>query len=1144
MGDDFDNWLAGREREEPVDDGCMLRPGQRIDAYRIVRQLGVGGMGQVYEAEHVALGVRRALKVFSTESRHFEFLRKRFVAEGRILAGLQHSRIVRVYNLILDENSGKAYFEMDLVLSPDGEPRTLADELQDGADEEKIVGWFEDICEGLAYIHSRGIVHRDISLDNILIGRDGRAVITDFGIAKIIDDQYRKKIGVTATTVYKDGSEVRIGKERYMAPELKKPNGRASFDTDAWALGVLLFRMLSGSWYDVGTRLEDWHADLKYDWSPIIAQLCNVKPEKRLGKGGVRSLMALLCRKDIAWRLAEDVVHRFVIDKNTGRKTVEIVKARKANGDFTIPAEIDGFSVTSIGELAFADCGKMTSVVIPPGVTSIGAMAFFGCDRINSIVIPAGVTSIGEKAFWGCSRLKSVTIPNSVASIGLGAFEGCDNLRDIAVPQCVCNDSIASIIPSVCRHSTKVIILDGVTSIGASAFSYCRGIKSVVMPDSVTSIGESAFLGCSGMTTVTIGNGVASIEAGAFSYCRGLENVAIPDSVRSVGESAFLGCSSLATVTIGNGVMSIGANAFSGCNELSGVAIPNSVANVGDSAFADCGGLKYVTIGNGVTNIGDGSFSYCRGIKDVVIPDSVTRIGESAFFSCSGLTTATIGNGVKSIGARAFAGCGKLTNVTIPESVMSIGGLAFTDCIGLTSITIPRGVTRIEDGMFSNCYALASVRIRGGVTSIGRGAFFRCWGLADVTIPNSMRSMDENAFAYCRSLTNIVLPDSIIRIGDSAFSHCQRLASVTMLGNAPILGHSCFDRCNENCTVYVRGDSTRWMVDIPGVWNGVKIEYMGEEAMLAAFSKVEAVKEANVVDTIRVADDDTPKVMNCGSENLRGKLMTLGDDMIDSEEISAVANEEVATEHETVDGVMWTYCIVAGEAKIYGGSSAKAAIPVETSGDLAIPSALGGCPVTCIESFAFNGCKCLTSVKIPDSVKRIETHAFSQCSSLTTVTISSDVTWVDNYAFPGCRKLSEFIVADDNPVFKSLSGLLLAAENGEEHLVAGVNGDVTIPNGVTGILEGAFLGYSGLTSVTIPDTVTSIGDGAFGCSGLTTVSIGNGVTSIGERAFDCCFGLKSVSVPVGHADRIKGLFLDSGHKIDSIEFVERKADEK
>ena len=300
MEDDFDSWLAGREREEPVDDGCMLRPGQRIGAYKIVRQLGVGGMGQVYEAEHVALGVRRALKVFSTESEHSEFLRKRFVAEGRILADLQHPRIVRVYDLVVDEDSGMAYFEMDIVLSPDGQPRTLADELQDGADEEKVVGWFKDICEGLAYIHSQGVVHRDISLDNILIGRDGRAVITDFGIAKIIDDSYRKKIDVTVTMVYKDGSEVRIGKERYMAPELKKPNGKASFATDAWALGVLLFRMLSGSWYDVGTRLEDWRADLKYDWRHIIAQLCNVNPEKRLGDGGIAALPNMLQQQSVS----------------------------------------------------------------------------------------------------------------------------------------------------------------------------------------------------------------------------------------------------------------------------------------------------------------------------------------------------------------------------------------------------------------------------------------------------------------------------------------------------------------------------------------------------------------------------------------------------------------------------------------------------------------------------------------------------------------------------------------------------------------------------------------------------------------------------------------------------------------------------
>ena len=275
----------------------LFQPGQRIGAYRIIRQLGAGGMGQVYEAEHVALGVRRALKVFSTESEHSEFLRKRFVAEGRILADLQHPRIVRVYDLVVDEESGTAYFEMDLVLSPNGQPRTLADEQRDGVDEGKVASWFKDICEGLAYIHSQGIVHRDMSLDNILIGPDGHAVITDFGIAKIIDDSYRRKIDVTVTMVAKDGAELRMGKGLYMAPELKKQGGKVTFASDAYAVGVILFRLLSGSWYDVGTHLEDWLADFEYEWHLIIAQLCNEDPEKRLGEGGIGTMPKDLRRR-------------------------------------------------------------------------------------------------------------------------------------------------------------------------------------------------------------------------------------------------------------------------------------------------------------------------------------------------------------------------------------------------------------------------------------------------------------------------------------------------------------------------------------------------------------------------------------------------------------------------------------------------------------------------------------------------------------------------------------------------------------------------------------------------------------------------------------------------------------------------------
>ena len=708
MADDFDSWLSEREKEAPADDGGMLRPGQRIGVYRIVRQLGVGGMGQVYEAEHMALGVRRALKVFSTESEHSEFLRKRFVAEGRILADLQHPRIVRVYDLVVDEDSGMAYFEMDLVLSPDGQPRTLADELQDGADEEKVVGWFKDICEGLAYIHSRGVVHRDISLDNILIGCDGHAVITDFGIAKIIDDSYRKKIDVTVTMVYKDGSEVRIGKERYMAPELKKPNGRASCATDAWALGVLLFRMLSGSWYDVGTRLEDWHADLKYDWHPVFLQLFNLDPKNRLGDGGIAALPALLLNSEVAIKPSINLVCDVETDKITGKKTIAIVMARNAEGDFAIPSEVDGSSVTKIGRLGFACCDKLTGVTIPESVTSIGDRAFFGCSRLTSVTIPDSVKSIGSQAFEGCSGLTSVTIGKGVTSISDFAFSGCSGLTSVTMPDGVASIGLGAF--NGCSGLTSVTIPSGLTNIGSFAFSGCSGLTSMTMPDSVKSIGDSAFSGCSGLTSVTMPSDLTNIGSFAFSGCSGLTSVTIPDSVKSIGSQAFEGCSGLTSVTIGKGVTSISDFAFSGCSGLTSVTIPDGVASIGLGAFDGCSGFTSVTIPDSVKSIGGSAFSGCSGLTSVTIPSGVTSIGDWVFSGCSGLTSVTIPDSVKRIGISAFLGCGGLTNVTIPNSVKSIGKDAFFGCGNLKSVTMPGGVASIGDGAFG-CTALKSVRV-------------------------------------------------------------------------------------------------------------------------------------------------------------------------------------------------------------------------------------------------------------------------------------------------------------------------------------------------------------------------------------------------------------------------------------------------
>lgn len=445
---------------------------------------------------------------------------------------------------------------------------------------------------------------------------------------------------------------------------------------------------------------------------------------------------------------------------------------------------------------------EITYILTQYGVKKISSYAFADCDKVTEVYIGDEITEIGDYAFSGCSSLKKITFVGTIAKwkeIQIGA--GNDVLNEVAI---ICSDGVINasegekiLASGKCGENAYwtldangTLIITGEGSISDEANDeYKQGgwsaqrakIKVVVIKQGITKIGRSAFGDCENLMKVDIPSSVIAIGDYAFFRCYRVENIIIPDTVTEIGECAFYGCDGLTSFTIPSSVTKIGERAFYGCDGLTSMVVPSSITYIPRGLFWKCHNLEYVDICEGVGAIGEEAFRACDALINVEIPSSVKKLGGEAFQECKKLVNVVIPEGVTEIGDSAFRYCESLTNVLMPETITRIGSFAFGSC-NLKNIKLPKQLTVIEWYTFAYCKNLVNVGIPEGVEEIEQGAFDECSSLKSVVIPESVTKIGSGVFFMCSSLETITIPKSVEEIDCYTFRGCNQLHTVNYGG--------------------------------------------------------------------------------------------------------------------------------------------------------------------------------------------------------------------------------------------------------------------------------------------------------------------------------------------------------------------------
>ncbi len=446
----------------------------------------------------------------------------------------------------------------------------------------------------------------------------------------------------------------------------------------------------------------------------------------------------------------------------------------------------------------------------------------------------------------------------------------------------------------------------------------------------------------------------------------------------------------------------------------------------------------------------------CDGIENLTIPAqicgrNVVTIGNGSDVLCN-IKNLVISDGIKEIAGVTFRYSSTLETVSLPDSLTSIGTSAFDGCTGLTSIIIPDGVISLGDFAFRNCTRLTSVTIGNSVTSIG-----------------------DSAFYGCEKLTRIIIPDNVTSIGRGAFSACTGLASIN--GSAENTSRAA--RQVSGCTFVVN------------ITSGTSI---GD----SAFKKCTGLTNVNIPESVTdIADAAFSGCTSLTSVTIPDSVTSIG-----SSAFSGCTSLTSVTIPNTVTSIVYS---------TFRDCTSLTSVAIPDS-------------VTSIGSSAFSGCTSLTSITIPNNITRIEDYLFYNCGALTKITIPDNVISIGQYAFAFCTRFTNITIPDsvegciDKGAFLGCTGLTSisgdvrsAMEVADQAKPASFSVNITSGKNIP---SWAFNNCTGLTSITLPERLLSIGEYAFsGCTSLTSITISENVTDIANYAFYGCISLTSITIP-------------------------------